>query len=182
MSKVLCFFVLISCGAAQDQASGRIQFNWDKLAAKAVEKVDVNLEGPVLAMAAKFLGDKGDESKVKNLVQGLKGVYVKSFTFDKEGQYSEADLNEIRAQVKAPEWSKIVDMQEKHESSAIYVKTDGKQTQGIVVVSAEPRELTVVQIIGPIDPAVLSELSGNLGIPKIDLGSKQKTTTGKKDD
>ena len=176
MSKLVCFFVLIS------QADAQIQFNWDKLAAKAVEKVDVTLEGPVLALATMFLSDKGEESKIKNMVRGLKGVYVKSFTFDKDGQYTEADLAEIRAQVKAPEWSRIVDMQEKHESSAIYLKYDGKQTQGVVVVSAEPRELTVVQIIGPIDPAMLSDLSGNLGIPKIDLGSKQKTTTGKKDD
>jgi hypothetical protein len=179
MSKLVCFFVLISYAAAQEQ---RIQFNWDKLGAKAVEKVDVNLEGPVLAMASMFLSDKGDESKIKNMVRSLKGVYVKSFTFDKDGQYSEADLNEIRAQVRAPEWSKIVDMQEKHESSAIYLKTDGKQTQGIVILSAEPKELTVVQIIGPIDPSMLSELSGNMGIPKIEKSLKSKTAPSKKDD
>jgi hypothetical protein len=174
MSKLVCFFVLIS------QADAQIQFNWDKLAAKSVEKVDVSLEGPVLALATMFLSDKGDESKIKNMVRGLKGVYVKSFTFDKDGQYTEADLAEIRAQVKAPEWSRIVDMQEKHESSAIYLKYDGKQTQGVVVVSAEPRELTVVQIIGPIDPSMLSDLGGNLGIPRMHMGSKPKTT--KKDD
>jgi hypothetical protein len=147
-----------------------------------VEKVDVSLEGPVLALATMFLSDKGDESKIKNMVRSLKGVYVKSFTFDKDGQYSEADLNEIRAQVRAPEWSKIVDMQEKHESSAIYLKTDGKQTQGIVILSAEPKELTVVQIIGPIDPSMLSELSGNMGIPKIEKSLKSKTAPSKKDD
>lgn len=176
MSRLVCFFVLISHAAAQ------IQFNWDKLAAKAVEKVDVNLEGPVLALATMFLSDKGDESKIKNMVRGLKGVYVKSFTFDKDGQYTEADLNEIRAQVKAPEWSRIVDMQEKHESSAIYLKYDGKQTQGLVVVSAEPKELTVVQIIGPIDPSMLSDLGGNLGIPRIQGIPKPKPAPSKRDD
>jgi hypothetical protein len=181
MNKVVCFFVLTSFAAALEP-SGRIQFNWDKLGTRAVEKVDITLEGPVLAIATMFLSDKGDESKIKNMVRSLKGIYVKSYTFDKVGQYSEADVNEIRAQVKAPEWSKIVDTQEKNASAAIYLKTDGKQTQGIVILSAEPKELTLVQIIGPIDPSMLNELSGNLGIPKIDLGSKQKTTTGKKDD
>ena len=181
MNRVMCFFVLTSCALALEPPNTCMQFNWDKLSAKAVEKVDVNLQGAVLEMASRFLG-AGDDAKIKQLVQGLKCVYVKSFTFDKEGQYSEADLNEIRTYVRGADWSKIVDVQEKHESSSIYLKTDGKQSQGFVLISAEPKELTVVQIIGPIDPAVLSDLSGNLGIPKIDLGSKQKAATGKKDD
>ena len=86
------------------------------------------------------------------------------------------------AHVEAPGWSKIVDVKEKDGSSAIYLKTDGKQTGGIVIVSAEAEELTVVQIIGPIDPSMLSELGGKMGIPKIELDSKQKTAPSKKDD
>jgi hypothetical protein len=181
MNKVMCFFVLTSCAFALEPPNTCIQFNWDKLSARAVEKVDVNLQGPVLEMASRFLG-AGDDAKIKQLVQGLKCVYVKSFTFDKAGQYSEADLNEIRAHVEVPGWSKIVDVKEKDGSSAIYLKTDGKQTGGIVIVSAEAEELTVVQIIGPIDPSMLSELGGKMGIPKIELDSKQKTAPSKKDD
>jgi hypothetical protein len=180
MSKLLSFFLLISCAGAQQQ----LQFDWSKLAAKAVEKVDVTLEGPVLEMATKFLSsDKGDEAKIKQLVQGLKGIYVKSFTFDKEGQYSEADLSAIRSQLRAPEWSKIVDVQEKHESTGIYLKMNGKTADGIVVLAAEATELTVVQIIGPIDPSMLSDLSGKFGIPKMQMGPKPSTKPGaKKDD
>ena len=181
MNKVMCFFVLTSCALALEPPSTCMQFNWDKLSAKAVEKVDVNLQGPVLEMATRFLG-AGDDVKIKQLVQGLKCVYVKSFTFDKKGQYSEADLNEVRSKVQGTDWAKIVDVQEKDGSSAIYLKTDGKQTDGIVIVSAEPEELTVVQIIGPIDPSMLSELGGKMGIPKIDLGSKPKPAPSKKKD
>src|SRR2546427_11496511 len=112
MSKLAVFFILISFARAQ-QPSSRLQFDWANLAAKAVEKVDINLEGPMLEMASKFLSsDKGDEGKVKRLVEGLKGVYVKSFTFDKEGQYSDADLSAIRSQLRPPAWSNIVDVQE----------------------------------------------------------------------
>src|SRR5882672_2480396 len=135
MNRVICFFVLASCALALEPPNTCMQFNWDKLSAKAVEKLDVNLQGPVLEMASRFLG-AGDDAKIKQLVQGLKCVYVKSFTFDKAGQYSEADLNEIRAYVQAPGWSKIVDVKEKDGSSAIYLRTDGKQTGGIVIVSA----------------------------------------------
>jgi hypothetical protein len=189
MNKVICFFVLTSCAAALESPGPCMQFNWDKLNAKAAEKVDINLQGPMLQMAARFLGSSGEDAKVKQLVQGLKCVSVKTFTFDKEGQYAEADLKEVRSQVQGADWSKILDVQEKHESTAVYLKTDGKQSQGILVVVAEPKELTVVQIIGPIDPSMLSELGGMMGIPKIELGLKQndggrviRTTPSKKDD
>src|SRR5947209_2669538 len=103
MNRALCFLLInVSAFALEPPPTGCIQFNWDKLAAKAAEKVDVNLEGSILQMASSFLGGKGEESKVKELVQGLKCVYVKSFTFAKEGQYSEADLNEIRSYARGP--------------------------------------------------------------------------------
>src|SRR5260370_9296806 len=172
MNRALWFFLFSFSAFALEPPTGCIQFNWDKLAANAVEKVDVNLEGCVLQMACSFLSGKGDESKMKQMVQGLKCVYGKSFTYAKEGQYSEADLGEIRSYARGPGWSKIVDAQEKNESSTIYLKTDGKQTQGILIVAGEAKELTVVQIIGPIDPSMLNDLGGKMGIPKIDVCSK----------
>src|SRR5256885_1241533 len=121
MTRLPLILLLISCAAAQDK-SGRLQFDWDKLAAKAVEKVDLNLEAPMLEMASKFLGSTGDDAKFKQAVQGLKGVFVKSFTFDKEGEYSQADVASLRSQLRSPEWSKILDVQEKRESTGIYIK------------------------------------------------------------
>ena len=182
MNRAIFFFIAIASAAAQD-STGRLQFDWDKLAAKASEKTDINLEGPTLQMASKFLsGNAEGSAKLKQLVDGLKGVYVKSFEFDQEGQYSEADLNALRSQLRGPEWSKILDTKEKHESSTIHLKTDGKQTRGLVIIAAEPRELTVVEIIGVIDPSMLSELGGTMGIPKMMMGPKVKTAPSKKDD
>jgi hypothetical protein len=182
MSKAAIFFILISAAAAQ-QSPGLLQFDWEKLAAKAVEKTDINLDGPMLQMGSAFLShSEGDGAKLKQIVQGLKGVYVKTFEFDKEGQYSEADVTALRSQLRSPEWSTVVDSKEKHESSAIFMKTDGKQVQGLVIISAEPKELTVVQILGSIDPSMLSELGGKMGIPKMEMGPKDKTAPPKKDD
>jgi hypothetical protein len=182
MSKAALFLILISAAAAQ-QPNGVLQFDWDKLAAKAVGKTDINLDGAMLQMGSGFLSQAGgDAAKLKQVVQGLKGVYVKTFEFDKEGQYSEADVNALRSQLRSPEWSTIVDSKEKHESSAIYMKSDGKQVQGLVIISAEPKELTVVQILGSIDPSMLSELGGKMGIPKMEMGPKTKTAPKKDDD
>jgi len=45
--------------------------NLDKLAERASEVVDVNLDGPMLQLAARFLSDKDvDEARVKKLSAG----------------------------------------------------------------------------------------------------------------
>ncbi|MBI1790467.1 MAG: DUF4252 domain-containing protein [Acidobacteria bacterium] len=154
------------------------QINWDKLAPKAIENVEVNLDGNLLQMAAKFLsGQKPDEAKVKKLIGDIKGIYVRSLTFAKEGEYSMADVESIRSQLKAPAWSKIVDVRSAKpggDNAGVYMKTDGNQILGIVVIAAEPKELTVVNIVGALDPENLRELSGKFGIPKIELEKKTK--------
>ena len=51
---------------------------------------------------------------------------------------------------------------------------DGK-IGGLGVVAAEPKELTIISIVGAIDPEQLGDLSGRFGIPKIELEQKKKT-------
>ena len=169
MTKFAWALVLTSYAFAQQQG-GFVQFDWEKLSAKAVEKTDVNLKGPMLEMASKFLSDKGDEAELRKLVQGLKGIYVKTFEFDKDGQFSDTDVNSIRGQLQGSGWSTMMDMKDHNEIMGIYVRSDGKQTTGLAVLAVEPRELTLVQIDGPIDPATLSSLGGKLGIPRMNLG------------
>jgi Domain of unknown function (DUF4252) len=182
MNRAACFFILISAAAAQ-QPTGLLQFDWDKLAAKATDKTDINLSGPMLQMGSQFLSQAGgDAAKLKEVVQSLKGVYVKTFEFDKEGQYTEADLSALRSQLRAPDWSAVIDTKEKRESTVILMKSDGSKVQGLVIISAEPKELTVVQIIGSIDPSMLSQLGGKMGIPHMEMGPKSKTAPQKKDD
>ena len=82
---------------------------FDKLAAKAQETVDVTLDSNMLQLAGKFLSDKdADQAKAKQIVAGLKGITVRTFEFAKEGEYSMADMDALREQLKAPAWSRIV--------------------------------------------------------------------------
>lgn len=48
------------------------------------------------------------------------------------------------------------------ETTGIYVMEEGGQIVGMAVVAAEPKELTVVNLVGPIDFSQLGNL-GNLG-------------------
>jgi len=149
----------------------------DKLAAKASEVVDVSLDGALLQLASRFLSDKDpDEAHVKQLVGGLKGVYVKSFEFDEANQYSQTEIDEFRAQFRPPLWSRIVGARSKKngENSEVYLKTENNQITGLAVIAAEAKELTIVNIVGFIRPEDLRDLGGHMGIPKIDVGGAKK--------
>jgi hypothetical protein len=174
MNRIIRISLLaLICAVAQLPA--QIKINLDGLAAKAKESVDVNLDSSMLQLAWKFLsGNKPDEAKAKELVAGLKAISVRSFEFEKEGQYSQADLQPIRAQLQAPGWSKIVGVQSSREGTEVYLKIEGGRTAGVAIIAFEPRELTVVSIEGSIDLERLSDLSGHFGIPAVDIPGASK--------
>jgi hypothetical protein len=145
---------------------------FDTLKDKAEESVDLTLDSNMLQFAGKFLSDNdADQAKAKKIVEGLKGIYVRSFTFAKEGEYSAADVDAFREQLKAPGWSRIVGVTEKSgEKDEVYFKTSaGSQIGGLVIISAEPKELTIVSINGNISVDDLTNLGGQFGIPKVEL-------------
>lgn len=155
----------------------------DRLAAKAVETVDVTMDPAMLQLASRFLSDKDpDEARVKKLVAGLKGIYVKSFEFDKTGEYLESDVEAVRLQLKAPGWSRVVGVRSRRngDNAEVFIKSDGDQISGLFVLVAEPRELTIVNILGPLRPEDLRELGGNFGIPKLELGAGAGRKGGEK--
>jgi hypothetical protein len=147
----------------------------DKLAAKASEVVDVSLDGPMLRLAGRFLSNNDpDEAKVKSIVGGLKGIYVKSFEFEKEGEYSPSDLDEIRHQLRGPGWSRMVGVISKKggDNAEVYMKLDDNHIGGLVILCADPKQLTVVNIVGNISLDDLSELGGHFGIPDVETHKK----------
>jgi Domain of unknown function (DUF4252) len=148
----------------------QFQFHLDHLAAKASNTVDLSLNGSTLQFAAKFLdSDDPDEAKVKKLISSIDGIYIKSFEFKREGAYSQADLESVRNQLKEPEWSRIVGVTsaEDGETAEVYLRTENKKVSGVAVLSSSPKELTVVNIVGPVDLDSLAELSGHFGLPKL---------------
>jgi hypothetical protein len=154
----------------------------DHLAAKASETVDVNVDDRLMRLAAKILSDKdADEREVKKVIEGLKGIYVKSFEFDADGQYAAADLEAIRAQLRGPGWTRLVNVTSRKEGSVeIYMLFNGEQIGGMAVLAAEDRELTVVNIVGPVDVDKLAKLEGQFGIPE--LGIEPQKPKAKKDE
>lgn len=167
--------LLMFCTAIAAKAQGaRVQMtSLDYLTGKASETVDVNIDEHLIQMTAKFFSSNDpDEKKIKEIVSGLKGIYVKVFSFEHEGEYSAADVQSIRSQLQTPAWSKILNVNSKKEGSIeVYLMTTGDQISALAVLAADPKELTIVNIIGPVDLSKLSELEGQFGVP--DLGIEQ---------
>lgn len=148
--------------------------DWEKLAPKAKETVNVTLDGSMLKLASGFLSaDDPEQSHAKELITGLNGIYVRSLKFEKPGEYSFAEVEKGLAFLKGTKWNKIVDVNSKDERSGVYIQSDGQKILGLIVLATEPTELTVVNIDGSIDPARVRELSGKFGIPKIEIDPKK---------
>jgi hypothetical protein len=148
----------------------------DRLADKAEETVDITLDKNMLRFAGGFLTGRGDEPKARGFLAGLDSITVKSFEFAREGEYNPADLDAVRAQLQAPTWSKIVGVKSlRGENVDIYIKAGANgQAAGVVVLVAEPRELTVVVLVGTIDPAKLADLGGQFHIPAFRTGRENR--------
>ena len=82
-----------------------------------------------------------------------------------------ADVDAVRAQVQSAPWGRVVGVKNKEGDNVdVYFKDGGEgKLAGIVLIAAEPKELTVVSIVGAIDPSRLDELGGEFGIPKLDV-------------
>jgi hypothetical protein len=159
----------------------------EKLADRATEVIDVTLDSNMLQLASRFLSNRDtDQAKVKKLVGGLKGVYVRSYQFDKAGEYQESDVESVRSQLRSPGWSRIVGVRSKKQgdNAEVYIRNEGGQIAGLTVLAMDPKELTIVNIVGTINPEDLADLGGNFGIPQMDMGarSKGRTTPQKKED
>jgi hypothetical protein len=163
--KMSMMFLLASAAYAQllDLSS------LDKLASKANETTSVNFDAAKLKFASQFLSsDEESQAKAKDLISGLRGIFVRAFEFDGDGGHSSTDLEPLRKQLTAPGWSNIVTVKEKRESTEVWLFNKGDQIDGIAVIAVEPDEIAVINIVGPVDINALRKLSGSFGIPDID--------------
>jgi hypothetical protein len=128
-----------------------LNFNLDAVAAKAKEKAEVTLEGALLAQALQMAPDK-----VKGAAASVSRIVLRHYEFDQAGQYSESDLEGIRKQVSA--WPRIVNVKDEKETVEIYMLNQEGKPGGFLLIAAEPKELTVVHVVGSIDLASLKEV------------------------
>lgn len=153
---------------------GRLDLpDFSALAKKASQSVNISLDPSMLGLAGGLLNadPRSSDNDVKSLISGVQGIYVRSYTFDKAGDYSKADVDAVRAQLVSPAWVPLVSTHDSRDDVDIYVRRNGQRTEGMAIITAEPKEFTIVNIVGDINLAKLSQLQGKFGVPKIEVGS-----------
>lgn len=168
MSAVATIFLV----AASVQAMGAPQqkdelfAGADKFAQGAKSSTEVNLDKRMLAMAGS-LGDNGADKKGMDLAKKMDFVIVREYEYAKAGQYNMADVEKFRNRLETGGWSHLVKERSATESTDVCVKTDSDgQFTELVVIDAEPMELTFVHLKGHMSMEELTKAGGKYGVPQ----------------
>jgi hypothetical protein len=169
---VCALVALPALAAAADP--GRLQLpDFSALSRKATQSVDISLDPSLLRLAGGAISyDNGNDSAaVSDLIRGIRGIYVRSYTFDQAGQYSKADVKAVLAQLLAPGWVPVVSTHDLKQGDDvdIYMRRNGDHVAGMAIIAVEPRQLTIVNIVGSVDLAKLARLQGQFGVPKVGI-------------
>jgi Domain of unknown function (DUF4252) len=189
----LCVALLLAApGLAQSQAAGKAaapprgQLQLPEFAAltdKASEVVNVTLDSRLLGMACRFLSSENpEEAQAKKFCTSLRGIYVRHFTFDSDFAYPKADIEGVRRQLRGPAWSQIVGAISKKDKTdvEVYVLIEGDKAQGLSIIANQPREFTIVNIVGSIDLEQLHDLEGKFGVPELEIETRKDAPAKKK--
>ena len=162
--------VALALPAAAADAGPKLRIpDFSHLRAKAVSSEDITLDGFLLRLAQKFASDDGDDADEVAILRDIKSLRVRTFEFANEGEYSRDDVESVRKQLAAPGWSALVQVHEREPQSNVdvYINTDGNKILGLAVIASEPREFTIVNIVGNIDIDKFAKLEGQFGVPRV---------------
>jgi hypothetical protein len=178
------FIALLAPGLSWAASSPKLIIpSFAGLAQKASESVTITLDPAMLGMAARFL-DSNDpqDAATKDILTGLQGIYVRSYTFDRDSAYSQADIDAVRSQLSAPGWNRLVETRSRktHADVDIYIMVDHDKAVGLAIIASEPRQFTIVNIVGAIDLDKLHKLEGQFGVPKLDIDTSKAAQQPKK--
>lgn len=160
---VMSLTLLSACATAQ---TGKLEIpNYSHLALKAHESSNINLSGMLLRFASHLSRDM----ETKQLLAAIDGIQVRSYEFTSDNAYSHEDVDSVRQQLTAPYWSQVVrthNHNEKEDVDVFVCLKDGDAC-GLAVIVAEPRELTIVNVVGSLSMEKLAQLEKHIGMQRL---------------
>jgi hypothetical protein len=146
--------LLLLCAAPSTRAQeARLRLDpLNRLAASAVESVEITMNDVQVQFLKRLVSlSESDRSKLKGLLSDLKGLYVRGYEFARDGEYSDADVEEIRAQLRQPGWRRIVEVRNRNRGDEVFFMPRDDEMAGYAAISTEPRKVCVINIVGPMD-------------------------------
>jgi hypothetical protein len=175
-SFALAPFTLAASDTPPTPSSDWIPAGVEQLGRTAAFHTDFTFDRTMLQMASGLID--GGDADTRNAIAKLNGVTVHLYRYAQPGMYDVRQLDAIRQQYKAAGWKHLVSTQshpapptapyavgaEGHTD--LFIKFQGTDVTGMVVLQASPRNLNVVALTGDLSPLDLLHLRGHFGIPK----------------
>jgi hypothetical protein len=91
--------------------------------------------------------------------------------------YEEGAVTGIRSQMTDGGWSPMIDVQNKKQNKGLtvysYTSKDGTSPNGVTVISTDPGEITVLNLVGDIDLDALADVGATLGMPAMSIATTE---------
>jgi hypothetical protein len=132
-----------------------------ELAARASEATEITLDKKMLSLASRVMdGNDTYDDATRKLIENLDGIYIRNYEFDKEGLFTTEQVEQLRKYFETGEWSSLVRNRDRKtgESSDIMVKLVNGESHGLFILNVEPKEISIVLVLGPIQMSDLKKV------------------------
>jgi hypothetical protein len=151
-----------------DSNPGYIDFSKYISVSAEDSKVEVNIKGPLLKLAASIV--EGQNEDVSKLLESVQLVRVHVYEVDDENreQFAES-VQAISQSLKDQNWEQLVTVKDGDENVAVFANMPTEDSiAGIVVSVSEGDEAVFVNIVGDVSFESIAELGKKLNIPALD--------------
>jgi hypothetical protein len=168
--------LLPAIGMAQ---SGKLNLpDFHALSQSATDTVTISF-GPWLLHTAAFLIDENDpdSAATKRVLAAIQGVQIRSYEFASDYEYPREEVEAVKRQLAAPGWTPLVQTHNRQgEDVDIYLMVENDQTKGLALIAREPKQFTIINIVGSIRLEDLQKLQHQLHVPAAALGAKDTSS------
>jgi hypothetical protein len=141
----------------------------EKFATGATDVTEINLDPKTMGMVGKTDGKDGD------LAKKMRTMVIHTYKYDKPGLYKMEDVDAYRKKLDDGSWNCSIHVRTKTSSTDICTRVSpDHQANEMVIIAAEPLELTFIHMRGRMSLDDLSKMSGEIGGDKTKIKVKEK--------
>jgi hypothetical protein len=174
---MLAIFALLlpAIGAAQNPELSLPDFK--SSAHNATSSVNISLGPWLLHTVGSLIDDHdADGAAAKRLFAGIESIRVRTYQFDSDA-FPSAAIDSVRRQLEGPGWSQLLQSRDRNQGEGveIYIMTERDRTKGFALLATEPREFTIINIVGSIRLEDLPRLEQRLQLPSVKWPASETT-------
>jgi len=119
-----------------------------------------------------------DDPEMTDLLRGLSAVRVYTYAIDGDSERVQQRMDSTYSRLSSRGWRPVVAVRDDGEATSVLVRIDRhNRTRGMVVMTHDPSEVVLINLIGDIRPQMFNSYMSELDIdtPRIDIeaGSAQ---------